>query len=327
MVAILKEKFVCAALDARKERGEFKDAGGDFIRSTDSVTVTASGSVCAVCAGGKRLTSVQGPGEDMPKFLEKALKAWAALPESERKPGAVSVGAPEPADPKRAALEMPVGCLVLRVFNRHLGRNEEGTLRYVIASDFIPGTSRRQAERFAEAQNDFMWIPEREWKALVPADPKVGEQYPVPASFALRLFRFHLDPGRGFSESTHFTNTREDAGRITLTVQALTAEKLTLRLDGHAALQQAGRDAPSKYEPALLGYLEYDRNKKEFTRADLLALGTASGLPRDANGAITPRPGEYPLGIAFELVANPTAAEQLHPRGARDNVGVYLNPK
>ncbi len=59
----------------------------------------------------------------------------------------------------------------------------------------------------------------------------------------------------------------------------------------------------------------------------MVALGTASGLPTDANGVITPRKGPYPLGIAFELVPHPTPAERLHPRGARDNVAAYLEPK
>jgi hypothetical protein len=102
---------------------------------------------------------------------------------------------------------------------------------------------------------------------------------------------------------------------------------LVLRLEGSARLKEAGRDEPSVYEPALLGYLEYDRATKVFTRFDLLALGTASGLPRDANGVVTPRKGPYPLGIAFELVSKPTAAERLYPRGARDNPAAYLEPR
>jgi hypothetical protein len=77
----------------------------------------------------------------------------------------------------------------------------------------------------------------------------------------------------------------------------------------------------------LLGTLEYDRQQKMFTQFDMVALGTASGLPRDANGVITPRKGPYPLGIAFELVRNPTPAERLHPRGARDNPMAYLEPE
>ncbi len=98
-------------------------------------------------------------------------------------------------------------------------------------------------------------------------------------------------------------------------------------MQGHARLRQEGRNEPSIYEPALLGYLEYDRVKKGFTRFDLVALGTVSGLPRDANGIVTPRKGAYPLGIAFELVREPTPAEQLYPRGARDNPAAYLEPR
>jgi hypothetical protein len=33
------------------------------------------------------------------------------------------------------------------------------------------------------------------------------------------------------------------------------------------------------------------------------------------------------LAIAFELVSNPTAADRLHPRGARDNPAAYLEPR
>jgi hypothetical protein len=50
-------------------------------------------------------------------------------------------------------------------------------------------------------------------------------------------------------------------------------------------------------------------------------------LPTDANGVVTPRKGAYPLGIAFELVTDPTPADRLHPRGARDNPAAYLEPK
>jgi hypothetical protein len=64
-----------------------------------------------------------------------------------------------------------------------------------------------------------------------------------------------------------------------------------------------------------------------FTRFDVVALGTASGLPCDANGKVAFRKGAFPVGVAFELVANPTPAERLHPRGARDNPAAYLEPK
>lgn len=315
------------ALDARKERGEYKDADGDFVRATNSVTVTASGSVAVVTAGGRALGPYGSPGREMEKWLQSKLKEWAALPESERAPGAVTVPRPEGVDPRRAALAMPPGTMVVRVFNRHLGREKDGSLRYVLAEDYLPGSSKADVERFAMAQNDFMWVPEKEWRALVPAEPRAGDPHPVPAPFALRLFRFHLDPCRGFTEGAAFTRSRADAGRLALKVREVTAEKIVLSLEGCAALKEPGREEPSTYDPALLGTLEYDRSRKAFTRFDLVALGDASGLPRDANGVITPRKGPYPLGIAFELVAAPTPAERLHPRGARENPAAYLQPK
>ncbi len=315
------------ALDARKERGEYKDADGDFVRATRCVTITASGSVCVVTAGGKALGPYSGPGVGMEKWLAAKLKAWEALPAAERAPGAVTVPRPAAVDPKRAALALPDGALVIRVFNRHLGWTEGKALRRVVAEDYLPGFGKAAVERFGMAQNDFMWIPRGEWQALVPAAPKPGDHPAVPVSLALRLFRYHLDPCRGFSEGAAFTRSRSDAGRLTLTVQQVTARKLTMRLDGSARLRQPGRGGMASYEPALLGFLEYDRTRQAFTRFDLVALGTALGLPTDANGVVTPRKGPYPLGIAFELVANPTPAERLHPRGARDNVAAYLTPR
>ena len=50
-------------------------------------------------------------------------------------------------------------------------------------------------------------------------------------------------------------------------------------------------------------------------------------MPTDANGKVIIRTGAYPVGIAMELVADPTPAERLHPRGARDNPAAYLEPK
>ena len=157
------------ALDARKERGEYKDTDGDFVRATSCVTVTASGSVCVVTASAKALGPYSGPGPGMEKWLHAKLKDWKALPESERKPGAVTVPQASTVDPRRAALGLPPGALVVRVFNRHLGWNEDKSVRYAVTSDYLPGASKAEVERYVMAQNDFMWIPEKEWQSLVPA--------------------------------------------------------------------------------------------------------------------------------------------------------------
>jgi hypothetical protein len=263
----------------------------------------------------------------MEKWLQQKLKDWAALPEAERQPGAVKLPQVDTVDPKRAALKPPPGTMIVRVFNRHLGWDKDHSLRHVVAEDYLPGATPAAVERFGMAQNDFMWVPEKEWRSLIPAEPRSGEPVAVPTTFALRLYRFHLDPCRGFSEGAAFLATKADAGRLTLTVQEVTEAKLSMRLEGNVRLQQPGREGPASYEPAILGFLEYDRGKQVFTRFDLLALGTATGLPTDANGVVSPRKGPYPLGIAFELVRHPTPAEYLHPRGARDNPTAYLEPK
>src|SRR5262249_35110392 len=153
---------------------------------------------------------------------------------------------------------------VVRVLNRHLGWDKDKSLRYAAAEDYLPGASKAEVERYAMAQNDFMWIPEKEWQALVPAEPRKGATQPVPQSFALRLYRFHLDPARGFTEGANFTGSRADVGQLTLTVQEVTSDKLQLLLEGKADLKQSGRDEPATYQPALLGHLEYDRAKKTF---------------------------------------------------------------
>jgi hypothetical protein len=260
----------------------------------------------------------------MAKYLKAMVTAWEALPESER---AAPIAGKSEVDPKRAALRRPHGCMVVRVFNRHLGWNEDRTLRYAVPADFVPKTSRVAAERYAEAQNDFMWIPEKEWRALIPAEPIDGNGHSIPDTFVLRLIRFHLDPSRGFSESAHFAATRSSAADLRLVVTEVSPERLTMQLTGTVKLEEPGRSEPSRYSPTIFGRLEIDRIKNAFTRFDIVALGTASGLPRDANGVVCYRQGPYPLGIAFELVANPTPAEQLHPRGARDNPAAYLEPK
>jgi hypothetical protein len=327
VIELLKSKFVCVAVDARKERGEYKDADGDFVRATNCVTVTASGSICVVTAGGKALGPYSGPGREMVKWLQSKLKAWEALPEADRTTDRSAVKSDQNVDPRRAALALPNGALVIRVFNRHLGWDEKKSIRYAIADDYLPGTSKVEAERYAMAQNDFMWVPEKEWRALIPSDPHMGQSVEVPASFALRLFRWHLDPARGFTEGANFAASRAADGKLTMTVQEVSPNKLRLALVGHADLKQTGRDEVATFRPALFGYIEIDRPSSMFTRFDVVALGTASGLPTDANGKVAFRKGEYPVGIAFELVKNPTPAEKLHPRGARDNPTAYLEPK
>ncbi len=271
-------------------------------------------------AGGKVLGNIHNL-----KSLHKAWDAWKALPESERTPGVVKVGDDRPID---WALEPPASALVLRTYTRQLERGKAGSLRYTEPGDYPQpeptgtrsGSPRRQAARFREAGHDFMWVPESEWRALIPPNPVEGLRGPVPGRFKLRVLRYHLDPERGLGEAQWFTRARPGDGILEWVVESSSPGKIRLRLEGHANLRrEGGRFGPTAYRPALLGYLVYDIGEKRVTDLKMIALGDVLNTPRGV------RPGLHPLGISFELVSKPMAAERVVPRGGRDNIERYLN--
>ena len=161
--------------------------------------------------------------------LERALKAWAALPESERKPGAIQVPERGPLDPRRnAAKGPPPGTLIVRVYNRQLERTPKGEYRHTVPEDYIPalrdpkvvGTDQATA-LWTQPANDYLWITQAEAQAMMPADPKPGQRVEVPTSLCERIFRFHLDPSRGLSENNNFAHVTAAAGKLHLTVEAV----------------------------------------------------------------------------------------------------------
>lgn len=284
------------------------------------MTFTAAGRKCVVTAGGRNLGNVHSL-----KSLRRVWEAWKALPEAERAPGAVKI---QPDDrPIDRALEPPEGALVVRTYTRQLERNEDGTLRYTRPEDYpVPeppgtrsGSPRRDAARFREAGHDFLWIPEAEWRAMIPADPEAGARTPVPLSFKLRILRYHLDPERGLGEAQWFTRAGPEDGTLELVVEKVSKEHLRLRLEGSAQLERRNHQGePTTYEPAILGYLTFDVEADEITEFRMIALGEVLNTPRGV------RPGRHPLGIAFELVRDPAPAERVVPRGGRDNLERYL---
>jgi hypothetical protein len=289
-----------------------------MIRKTDSVTITASGKTSVITASGKKLGDVAWGGEKQRlQSLDKIQKAWQALPEEERKPGLkVDYGA---VDLKKPLVDPPANVLIVRVFNRMFERDADGKLRYTESDDFAEGEGRNGATRLRESAQDMMWIPENEWKALIPENPQKAQSFPAPVPFVLRLFKYHLDPERGLGEGVTFGGAKADAGKIILIVEEVMLQTVRLRLEGSAKLVQGRPDGKQTiYEPALLGALTYDSRAKAFTKFDLIALGDVTNTPRGV------RPGAHPLGIAFELVRQPTVAERVVPRGGRDDVQRYL---
>jgi hypothetical protein len=314
-VSIVNENFIPVAVDARRENAR-KDAVGEMVRKGGWVAITATGKTVVVTASGKTLGNVMGISEKHRiSSFDKILKAWKDLPEVERKLGKVDLGE---SDAKRPLAEPPPGTLIVCVFNRQFER-EKDKLRYTEEADYAEGEGKNGWERFRESAQDTMWIPETEWKAFIPAKAEKGQTFAAPDSFQLRLFKYHLDPERGLGEGVTFGNAKADAGKITVTVEEVSADLLRLRLQGTVKLVKGGpKDKQTVYEPTLLGYLTYDFRARAITQLNMVALGDVTNTPRGV------RPGVHPLGIAFELVREPTTAERVPPRGARDDLERYL---
>jgi hypothetical protein len=340
VVRLIRQEFVPLAIDGRLRN--YNDAEAEFLRGCDC---GGQGRVDIVTAGGKRVGYPELNSKGYLLTLEKALKAWAALPESERKPGAVQVPDRGPIDPKRAGLIPPAGCLIVRVINRQLERDGKGELRHTVPEDYLPhlsdpkimGTANATA-LWIQPANDYMWVTQAEWQTMMPANPRKGQVVKVPTSLCERIFRYHLDPSRGMAEGDSFAHVNAGVGELKLTVEVVSDGEVRLRLDGYAKLhnprtglltykspgtERSKSQIPLDYEPRLLGYLAYDPAKKVFTRFDMVALGEVRGRPVGANLLGERLGAANPLGIAFELVAEPTPADYLNPQGAR-NARRYL---
>jgi hypothetical protein len=298
----------------------------------------ASGSVRFVTASGRRLERGELVfGEKVNWFqlsAERAWKAWAALPKSERQPGAVQVPKLASIDPKRRVALKPLdGALVARVYNRQLATNPKGELRYTVAQDYVPELKKiaprwMWAARFAEVGIDWIWITPPEWQALMPANPRKGQKVPIPTTLVERIFRFHLEPSRGFTAENQFVYCTANDGEMRLTVEEVTKTQVRMRLEGFAKLE-LDRGAAYKgvrrkiaYRPSFLGYLAYDPAKKVFRRFDLVALGNVRGQA-NAENLMGARSGSFPMGVAFELVNPLTPRDYVQPTGLMDGGGNY----
>ncbi len=341
MIRLVQKEFVPLAINGRTR--SFDD---DEARFLDKADCGGQGRVDIITASGKFVArgelQVGNPKTHL-NSLEKALKAWAALPEAERKPGGVTIPERGPLDPRRnAAKGPPAGTLIVRVYNRQLERSAKGEYRHTVPEDYIPALrdpkvvgSDQATALWTQPANDYMWITRDEAQAVMVRDPKRGQRIDVPASVCERLFRFHLDPSRGLSENTNFGRLTAAAGKLHLTVEAVSDTEVRLRLDGFANLHNPRSELksylspgikehsrnlriPLDYDPRLLGYLAYDPVKKVLTRFDVVALGDVRGRPNGEN-IVAERLGEAnPLGIAFELVTDPKPADRVPPLAARD---------
>ena len=344
---MVKRDFVPLTINGRTRN--FDD---DECRFLDKADCGGQGRIDIITASGRFVArgelQVGNPKTHL-NSLDRALKAWAALPVVERKPGATQVPERGPLDPRRnTAKGPPPGTLIVRVFNRQLERTAKGEYRPTVPEDYIPALrdkrvvgSDQATSLWTQPANDTMWITQAEAQAMMPTDPKPGQRIEVPRSLCERIFKFHLDPSRGLSENNNFAHVTAAAGKLHLTVEAVCDTQVRLRLDGFANLHNPRTGLktylspgikehsknlriPLDYDPRLLGYLAYHPAKRTLTRLDIVALGNVRGRPNGEN-ILAERLGEAnPLGIAFELVTDPRPADYLPPRAARDETAARV---
>ena len=177
--------------------GECKDEEGAFWKSFCRDYAWITGAAHGVTPGGKVLCA--GPGRSSCGGRSvcnpmKAFDQWKALPEEERRPGAVVVEDLKEMDPKFP--KRPAGSLMLKGYNRPLERGADGDLRRVkeywdcqeLSADSV------NWKKFLDPEpgRTWVWLSQDQWRALVPADPRAGMTFPVAEGAADRLVRLPI---------------------------------------------------------------------------------------------------------------------------------------
>ncbi|HYE97996.1 MAG TPA: hypothetical protein VEJ18_03750 [Planctomycetota bacterium] len=318
-IALIRERFVAAAVPTWVCRSDTPE--GEFLRAAgvDRQWVTSSGYMTCLSASGTLLGRQPTP---------EVVRAFEALPEAERRPGAVQVRKLQPSE--RAVPAPPDGGLVLRVHARFLGLGDDGRLRAATVADFplmrATPDSGRSWRLFLQPNTEYMWLTRDEWRALVPDDPAPGQRVEAGADVVLRMARFHLTPKRATTSEGGTVDARAvKAARMTLVVEEATPARIRMGVEGfvrwgsdYDEAKATSPDGPLAmgFETRLEGRLVYDREKRIFERFDLVAPGHVWGRWGDANGKsmVVERPGRAPFGFSFEL-AGDSPTDRLPPGG------------
>jgi hypothetical protein len=246
----------------------------------------------------------------MREVVEKALAAWKRMPAGERAPGIVKVADASKPD-KRYHRSPPNEGLVLNMYTRILDRDDKGDY-HKGSCDSVGGDL---------SARDHLWLTKPDWQSLMPKNVKAGDRFPMPASIAQRIARFHMvDNTRG--EPQFWSNEQVRKAEMLWTAEGTTQNNVRLRLVGEVLLATDAdiKKADRGFDARLLGYLEYDPMTKEISRFDIVAIGGHWGEAELTRGA---RKGRQPLGIAFELSRGGKPVDKVPPQAARD-FGDYL---
>lgn len=270
-------------------------------------------SLFAVAAGGK---AVEGGRGSLEMMLKAKLAAFAELPADQRRPVIEEPKAGKATTflQRDYRIAPPPGGIVLTSYFHYLRRTEDGKIGRLLkpvgkftVTDFGQ-TWCPFNDNYATPGVGWMWVAEREWKALVPADPKKGDVVPIPQQLRQRLLLF--PPW----ESTWGSPDAIQKDNLVARVQEVTPGEIRLRLEGsvllieessqplgHVFKPKSQTNLPATYhskamDARLEGVLVYDRRAAKFTRFDVVVLGDTWGAM--LGGLMYTR---WPIGFCFEL--------------------------
>lgn len=319
-IELIKKRFIAVAVPTWVARAEGPE--GEFLRGAEihNRWVTSSGYMNCVSASGNLLGG---------RPSAKVLEAFERLPESERQPGAVTV--PDLLPTKALIPSPPEGGLVLKVHARFLARETDGRLRHAKTTDFpLMRANPKVLESwklFLQPNTESLWVRSEEWRALVPENPASGQRLAIDPAIPERLARFHLNPKRATTSEGGIVHPRAvKEARAEFIIEKVTPGQIEMRLEGRvhwgSEFDPAQATTPNGplalgYETPLLGHLEYDRQRKRFTRFDVVAPGEVWGRWGDANGKsmYVERPGREPFGFAIELADGDSPTDRIPPGG------------
>jgi hypothetical protein len=297
-----------------------------------------TGTMLVLMTSPGRLLSGTVKGRDgLAQALNEVLQEYAKLPEAQRRPATAVEGEEKPVPAP------PPGGLVLSIYDRALGRGEDGRYRLPEGRDL--GSFRTHAPH---GQRSSLWLTVEECHSLIPKDPQKGQTHPVPPNLARRIFLFGLWPQTLWVVTHQWQPDSLRAGELSLTVEEVSAETLRMRVHGSVLLTaKAGhiqyptgkiiKEVENRYDGGVEGVLEYDPVKKRITCWDMAALGDYSGTWFAGNDGWKEATRDAPVvvGYAFEMdrSAYEVSADRRRPRSFvhayifKEKEEYYWNPE
>lgn len=285
------------------------------MRGTQLVLMTSAGRLLE--------GTVKGP-DGMALALREVLEGYARLPEMERRAKHVDGEIrPQPSPPANG--------LVLTIYDRPLARDRDGRYRLPEKDDL--GGLHTHAPH---GQRSSLWLKEREWKSLVPSEPKKGQVFPVAAKLAKRIWLYGLVPQTLWVVEEMWKADAVREGELFASVVEATAETVRLRLYGSVLLASPGilhtwpdhkfiKNIENRYSARLEGEVIFDRARNRISRFDVVVLGDFSGRWFAGEKGWKEATVESPLALAFAFELDTTAFD-LPPerRRPRSFVHAYI---